>query len=133
LGSRAGQRDLARGQPHGFPRISDLRVRNDLDLDAERDLFFTDPLGTDPRPTAGAVYQYSRDGVLRRVMDSGLFPNGISVSADDTVLAIGDFRGDRVWYSPFLNGLTWAAPMREGSAAPSAGFRAAKTPKQPAR
>jgi hypothetical protein len=49
------------------------------------------------------------------------------------VPATGEFRGDRVWYSPFLNGLTWAAPMREGSAASSAGLRAAKNPKQPAR
>src|SRR5215831_15905967 len=35
----------------------------------------------------GAVYLYSRDGMLRKVMDSGLFPNGIAVSADDTTLA----------------------------------------------
>jgi gluconolactonase len=48
---------------------------NDLDFDAEGNLFFTDPWGTGPGPSAadhtGAVYQYSRDGVLRRVMDSG--------------------------------------------------------------
>ena len=40
----------------------------------------------------GAVYQYSRDGMLRKVMDSGLFPNGIAVSPDNAVLAVGDFR-----------------------------------------
>ena len=51
---------------------------NDLDFDAEGNLFFTDPWGTGPGPNTsdhtGAVYQYSRDGVLRRVMDSGSVP-----------------------------------------------------------
>jgi hypothetical protein len=55
---------------------------NDLDFDAEGNLFFTDPWGTGPGPNmsdrAGAIYQYSRDGVLRKVMDGGLFPNGIA-------------------------------------------------------
>ena len=41
---------------------------NDLDFDAEGNLFFTDLWGTGPGPNetdrAGAVYQYSRDGVL---------------------------------------------------------------------
>ena len=73
---------------------------NDLDFDAEGNLFFTDPWGTGPGPNltdqTGAVYQYSRDGMLRKVMDSGLFPNGIAVSPDDTLLAVGDFRGGRI-------------------------------------
>ena len=55
---------------------------NDLDFDAEGNLFFTDPWGTGPGPNmsdrTGAIYQYSRDGVLRKVMDGGLFPNGIA-------------------------------------------------------
>ena len=70
---------------------------NDLDFDAEGNLFFTDPWGTGPGPNltdqTGAVYLYSRDGMLRKVMDSGLFPNGIAVSPDNTLLAVGDFRG----------------------------------------
>ncbi len=41
-------------------------------------LFFTDPWGIGPGPNlsdaTGAVYQYSKDGVLRWVMDSGMFP-----------------------------------------------------------
>ena len=61
---------------------------NDLDFDAEGNLFFTDPWGTGPGPNltdqTGAVYQYARDGMLRKVMDSGLFPNGIAVSPDNT-------------------------------------------------
>ena len=86
---------------------------NDLDFDAEGNLFFTDPWGTGPGPSlsdrTGAVYQYSRDGVLRRVMDSGLFPNGIAVSPDDTLLAIGDFRGGRMCTPALPTARRWAA------------------------
>jgi gluconolactonase len=88
---------------------------NDLDFDAEGNLFFTDPWGTGPGPSAadrtGAVYQYSHDGVLRRVMDSGSFPNGIAVSPDNGVLAIGDCREGRVWYSAFITGPTMGCPQ----------------------
>src|ERR1700722_18909981 len=68
---------------------------NDLDFDAEGNLYFTDPWGTGAGPDAtdrtGAVYQYSRQGVLRRVMSTGEFPNGIAVSPDDTTLAVADY------------------------------------------
>ena len=88
---------------------------NDLDFDADGNLFFTDPWGTGPGPSAsdhsGAVYQYSRDGVLRRVMDSGSFPNGIAVSPNNAVLAIGDFREGRVWYATFMTGPTMGCPQ----------------------
>jgi gluconolactonase len=72
-------------------------------------------LGHRPRPNltdqTGAVYLYSRDGMLRKVMDSGLFPNGIAVSPDDALLAVGDFRGGRIWYSTFQNGPTMGCPQ----------------------
>jgi gluconolactonase len=88
---------------------------NDLDFDAEGNLFFTDPWGTGPGPNltdqTGAVYLYSRDGMLRKVMDSGLFPNGIAVSPDNALLAVGDFRGGRIWYSTFQNGPTMGCPQ----------------------
>jgi gluconolactonase len=88
---------------------------NDLDFDAEGNLFFTDPWGTGPGPNltdqTGAVYLYSRDGMLRKIMDSGLFPNGIAVSPDDALLAVGDFRGGRIWYSTFQNGPTMGCPQ----------------------
>ena len=88
---------------------------NDLDFDAEGNLFFTDPWGTGPGPgmadRAGAVYQYSRDGVLRKLMDSGMFPNGIAVSPQNTVLAIGNSRAGRMWYATFANGPTMGCPQ----------------------
>src|SRR5205823_26540 len=65
---------------------------NDLDFDADGNLFFTDPWATGPGPNAsdraGAVYQYSKDGVLRKVMDDLNFPNGIAVSPDNGTLAV---------------------------------------------
>ena len=88
---------------------------NDLDFDAEGNLFFTDPWGTGPGPNmsdrTGAIYQYSRDGVLRKVMDSGMFPNGIAVSPDNNVLAIGDCAAGRMWYAAFTTGPTLGCPQ----------------------
>jgi gluconolactonase len=81
---------------------------NDLDFDAEGNLFFTDPWGTGPGPTkadeTGAVYQYSHDGVLRKLLDTGAFPNGVAVSPDDGTLAIADYAAGRIIYASFLNG-----------------------------
>ena len=88
---------------------------NDLDFDAEGNLFFTDPWATGPGPNvsdrSGAVYQYSRDGVLRKVMDGGLFPNGIAVSPDNSTLAIGDCAAGRMWYALFATGPTMGCPQ----------------------
>ncbi len=81
---------------------------NDLDFDAEGNLYFTDPWGTGPGPDtadqSGAVYQYSTRGVLRRIISTGLFPNGIAVSPDDATLAVADYAANRMLYYSFLNG-----------------------------
>ena len=58
----------------------------------------------------GAVYQYSRDGILRKMMDSGLFPNGIAVSPDDACSPSAISAG-RIWYSTFQNGPTMGCPQ----------------------
>ena len=81
---------------------------NDLDFDAEGNLYFTDPWGTGPGPDAtdrsGAIYQYSKDGILRRVISTGSFPNGIAVSPDDSTLAVADYASNRMLYYSFLTG-----------------------------
>ena len=78
---------------------------NDLDFDAEGNLYFTDPWATGPGPNmsdqTGAVYQYSKDGVLRKVMDGLNFPNGIAVSPDNNTLALGDCTAGRMIYGTF--------------------------------
>jgi gluconolactonase len=81
---------------------------NDLDFDAEGNLYFTDPWGSGPGPDtvdqAGAVYQYSKDGILRRIISTGSFPNGIAVSPDDGTLAVADYASNRMLYYSFLKG-----------------------------
>jgi gluconolactonase len=88
---------------------------NDLDFDADGNLYFTDPWGTGAGPDAsdmtGAVYQYSKDGTLRRLISTGSFPNGIAVSPDNNTLAIGDFASNRVVYYGFLRGPAPACPQ----------------------
>jgi len=88
---------------------------NDLDFDAEGNLFFTDPWATGAGPNlsdhSGAVYQYSKDGVLRKIIDSGMFPNGIAVSPDNTTLAIGDCTAGRMMYAAFMTGPTVGCPQ----------------------
>ena len=87
---------------------------NDLDFDAEGNLYFTDPWATGPGPNAsdrtGAVYQYSKDGILRKVMDDLKFPNGIAVSPDNNTLAIGDCTAGRMVYAAFAAGPTMGMP-----------------------
>ena len=87
---------------------------NDLDFDADGNLFFTDPWATGPGPNAsdraGAVYQYSKDGVLRKVMDDLNFPNGIAVSPDNGTLAVGDCTAGRMIYATFATGPTMSTP-----------------------
>ena len=88
---------------------------NDLDFDADGNLFFTDPWATGPGPSTadrtGAVYHYSKDGVLRKVIDDMMFPNGIAVSPDNNTLAIGDFNAGRMWYGGFMTGPTLGCPQ----------------------
>ena len=87
---------------------------NDLDFDAEGNLFFTDPWATGVGPgmndQSGAVYQYSKDGILRRVIDNLHFPNGIAVSPDNSRLAIGDCTASRMVYALFATGPTVGVP-----------------------
>ena len=87
---------------------------NDLDFDAEGNLFFTDPWATGVGPNltdqSGAVYQYSKDGILRKVIDDLHFPNGIAVSPDNSRLAIGDCTASRMVYAIFATGPTLGNP-----------------------
>lgn len=81
---------------------------NDLDFDAEGNLYFTDPWGTGPGPDLadrmGAVYQYSTQGILRRIISVSSFPNGVAVSPNDATLAVADYASNRMLYYSFLNG-----------------------------
>jgi gluconolactonase len=58
----------------------------------------------------GAVHQYSKDGILRKVMDDLQFPNGIAVSPDNGTLAVGDCTAGRMLYAAFATGPTMGTP-----------------------
>ena len=62
----------------------------------------------------GAVYQYSKDGVLRKVMDDLQFPNGIAVSPDNNTLAVGDCTAGRMLYAAFATGPGMSTPGATG-------------------
>jgi hypothetical protein len=40
-------------------------------------------------------------------MDNGNFPNGIAVSPDASILAIGDCAAGRMWYARFMTARRW--------------------------
>ena len=101
---------------------------NDLDFDAEGNLYFTDPWGTGPGPDAadqaGAVYQYSKDGILRRIISTGSFPNGIAVSPNDGTLAVADYASNPCCTTRSCEGRFQPAP----SAAPIRRTRHSSSP-----
>ena len=84
---------------------------NDLDFEAKGNPFVADPWATGPGPSMadrnGAVYQYSRDGCYERSSIDMMFPNGIAVSGDNNILAIGDFNAGRMWYGAFQLNANW--------------------------
>src|SRR5207248_3085828 len=67
-----------------------------------------DPWGSGPGPNLtdenGSIYQYSKDGVLHKIADTGNFPNGIAVTPDDNSLTVADYNASRLIYMGFLNG-----------------------------
>ena len=81
---------------------------NGLGFDAGGNLYFTDPSGPGPgqdaADKAGAVYQYSTDGILWRIIPTGSFPNGIAVAPDDGTLAVAGYASNRMLYCAFPNG-----------------------------
>ena len=88
---------------------------NDLDIDADGNLFFTDPGATRPwtqhrRPHQRRIPVFAT-AFLRKIIDDMLFPNGIAVSPDNNVLAIGDFNAGRLSYGAFMTGPTMGCPQ----------------------
>jgi gluconolactonase len=87
---------------------------NDLDFDAEGNLFFTDPLGTGPGPSAadrtGAVYQYARR--CSATGDGQRFvPKRHCRVPRQRRAGHRRRQGGRVWYSTFITGPTMGCPQ----------------------
>jgi sugar lactone lactonase YvrE len=67
---------------------------NDLDLDAQGGIYFTDPSYGKPdnktQDKEAVYYISSRDGKVTRVIDSLVRPNGITISKDNKTLYVAD-------------------------------------------
>ena len=68
------------------------------------DRAWTEPV----RPVSGAVYQYSKDGILRKVMDDLNFPNGIAVSPDNSPAGDRRLHGQSNGLRDLPTGRRWA-------------------------
>jgi gluconolactonase len=76
---------------------------NDLIVDQDGGIYFTDPWGSSVLHESGAVYYISKDKKIWRLADNLHFPNGICLSPDDKTLYIGDFNAQRVIAVPVLS------------------------------
>jgi gluconolactonase len=70
-----------------------LNSPNDVDIDAQGRVYFTDPRYTDRRDMEldhESVYRIDPDGSLTRIIDDVVRPNGLAVTADQKILYVVD-------------------------------------------
>ncbi len=70
-----------------------LNSPNDIDIDAQGRIYFTDPRYTDRSDMEmeeESVYRIDPDGTLTRIIDDVVRPNGLAVSADQKTLYLVD-------------------------------------------
>lgn len=84
---RTGRSEVLANSFNGKP----LNSPNDLAVDAQDRIYFTDPryVGTEPveQPVQG-VYRIDGDGSLHRIIDDAGKPNGIAISPDQKTLYV---------------------------------------------
>jgi gluconolactonase len=95
-----GKRRVARFEPDGRETVLSEKFEgkrfiapNDVCLDADGRIFFTDPYYGPPaeksQPTSG-VYRIDPDGRVTRVLNNLLKPNGIVITPDNRLIYISD-------------------------------------------
>jgi gluconolactonase len=77
-----------------------FRGVNDLVFTRTGELYFTDQGQSDLANPNGAVYCYSPNGQLRRVMDNGPSPNGLVFNVDEHILYVAVTRANAIWRLP---------------------------------
>ena len=110
LACEGGNRKLTRQEPGREPRDlaasfggRQLNSPNDLDLDGEGGIWFTDPRygnRDDLEQDVEAVYYLPRNGPLRRVIDDLVRPNGIVLSPDFRTLYVADAGDGKIYRYP---------------------------------
>ncbi|KAH6982640.1 hypothetical protein EDB80DRAFT_657100 [Ilyonectria destructans] len=87
------------------PRLSRKNLErfkgpNDLILDSQQNLYFTDQGQTGMTDPTGRVYRLSPDGRLDTLVDNGASPNGLVLSRDERFLYVAMTRANQVWRLP---------------------------------
>lgn len=75
-----------------------FRGLNDVIVDKQGGIYFTEPNGSSVIRPIGRVYYMppSRTGELQLIGDTFAFPNGIVLSPDETVLYVGEYAMNRI-------------------------------------
>ncbi|EJT71085.1 gluconolactonase [Gaeumannomyces tritici R3-111a-1] len=73
---------------------------NDLIMDSQRSLYFTDQGQTGMTDPTGRVYRLSPTGKLDTLLDNGASPNGLALSPDERFLFVAMTRANQVWRLP---------------------------------
>jgi gluconolactonase len=75
---------------------------NDLTIDSQRNIYFTDQGQTGLHDPTGRVYRLSAAGRLELLLSNVPSPNGIVLSPDEMFLFVAVTRGNCVWRMPIL-------------------------------
>jgi len=75
---------------------------NDLIVDPQGGIYFTDAWGSSILNPRGAVYYLSPDKKITRLINNMAYPNGISLSPDNRTLYIDEFMAQRVIAVPVV-------------------------------
>ncbi|SFC60800.1 gluconolactonase [Cupriavidus sp. OV038] len=87
---------LARRNTESFKGV------NDLTLDSQGNVYFTDQGQTGLHDPTGRVYRLTREGRLDLLLSNVPSPNGIVLSPDERFLFVAVTRGNCVWRMPLL-------------------------------
>ena len=77
-----------------------FRGLNDLFIDSNRNIFFTDQGQTGMHDPTGRVYRLSPSGKLDLLLSNAPSPNGIVMSLDEKFLFVAMTRGNCIWRMP---------------------------------
>jgi len=97
--------DIATGAvtPHLQRRNTErFKGVNDLVIDAEGSIYFTDQGQTGLHDPTGRLYRLKRDGQLDLLLANVPSPNGVALSPDGKALYLAVTRGNCVWRVPLL-------------------------------
>jgi gluconolactonase len=97
--------DLAAGKVEPLierRRSERFKGPNDLCFASDGTLYFTDQGQTGLHDPTGRVYRLTPDGRLDCLIDNAPSPNGLALSADETILVVAMTRDNRIWRIPLL-------------------------------